>query len=168
MSSFSWGVLLNKLLNLGVLIGACWYLVSKYFTPYIKKNLKLREERLFLLEQEAVAFRIKKTETVRETEEQKVYAEQLLGKIHLWKNMMEEREALNDVERKKTEKNSLEYLKKRADGVCQEFLKREIMPQVFLETKEKVLTFFVSEEAQKKYIAHSLKVFAKREEHGKV
>ena len=139
MSSFSWGMLLNKLLNLGVLIGACSYLVSKYLSPYIKKSLKLREERLFLLEQEVVELRVKKTDIMQAVEVQKAYAEQLLGKIQLWKNMMEEREEANAFERKKTEENSLEYLKKRADGLCQEFLKRDVMPQVFLETKEQVL-----------------------------
>lgn len=77
MSSFSWGMLLNKLLNLGVLVGACSYLISKYFSPYIKKSLKLREERLFLLEQEAVEFRVKRADVINAVEEEKAYAEQL-------------------------------------------------------------------------------------------
>lgn len=168
MSSFSWWGLLNKLLNLGMLVGGCSYLVSKYLTPYIKRNLKLREERLFLLEQEAVELRMKKTEVMQEMEEQKAHAAQLLGKIQVWKNMMEEREELNASEKKEIEKKSLEYLKKRADGLCQEFLRREVMPQVFLETKEKVIAFFVSEEVQKEYVARSLKVLGKGDGRGEV
>lgn len=82
--------------------------------------------------------------------------------------MMEEREEANALERKKIEENSLEYLKKRADGLCQEFLKRDVMPQVFLKTKEQVLVFFASESAQKDYIAHSLKGLGKGDGHAKV
>ena len=161
MSSFSWGSLINKLLNLGMLIAACAYLVRRYLAPYIKKSLKQREEWIFALEQEAVELRVKKADIVREMEEQKVHAEQLLWKVQLWKNVMEDRENVYALERKEIEKNSLEYLKKRADGLCQEFLRREVIPQIFLQTKEQVSGFFSDEKAQKEYIVASLKVLSK-------
>jgi hypothetical protein len=163
MSEFSWGVLINKLLNLGMLIVACAYLVKKYLAPYIKKSLKQRAERLFALEQEAVELRVKKAEIMREMEEQKIQAEQLLWKIQLWKNVMEERENVYAIERKQIEKNSLEYLKKRADGLCQEFLRREVIPQIFIQTQEQVRHFFADEKTQKEYITAALKRFACKE-----
>jgi hypothetical protein len=163
MSSFSWGMLINKLLNLGMLIVACAYLVRKYLAPYIKKNLKQREERLFALEQEAVELRVKKAEVVRETEDQKAYAQQLLWKVQLWKNVMEERENVYAIERQEIEKKSTEYLKKRADGLCQEFLRREVIPHIFAQTKEQVLIFFADEKIQRQYVATSLKALAKED-----
>ncbi len=166
MSSFSWGMLINKFLNLGMLIAACAYLVKKYLAPHIKKSLKLREERLFTLEQEAVELRVKKAEVIREIEDQKAYAQQLLSKVQLWKNVMEEREAGYEQERKEIEKKSLEYLKKRADGLCQEFLKREVIPSIFTQTKEQVVVFFANEKAQRDYLAISLKVFTKENVRG--
>ena len=166
MSSFSWGALVNKFLNLGMLVAACAYLVTKYLAPYIRKILKQREEHIFSLEQEAVELRVKKAEVIREMEEQKAYAEQLLWKVQLWKNVMEERDAGYDRERKIIEKNSLEYLKKRADGLCQEFLRREVIPHIFLQTKEQVCIFFANEKAQREYMATSLKVLTNKENVG--
>ena len=166
MSSFSWGVLINKLLNLGMLVATCAYLVRKYLAPYIKKSLKQREERLFILEQEAVELRLKKAEIIGEIEDQKAYAQQFLCKVQLWKNVMEEREAGYERERKEIEKKTLEYLKKRADGLCQEFLRREVIPHIFLQTKEQVEVFFTDEKTQKAYIATSLKAFAKEAARG--
>ncbi len=166
MSSFSWGMLVNKLLNLGVLIAACAYLFAKYLAPYIKKSLKEREERLFILEQEVVELRLRKADVSRETEEHKTHAAQLLGKVQLWKRVMEERENVYVAEREQTEKNSLEYLKKRADGLCQESLRREVIPQIFAQTKEQVRTFFTNEKAQREYVVLSLKVLAKENRRG--
>ena len=166
MSSFSWGTLINKLLNLGMLIAACAYLVAKYLAPYIKKSLKQREEHLFALEQEAVELRVKKAEVIREMEDQKAYAQQLLWKVQLWKNVMEERENVYAIERKEIEKKSLEYLKKRADGLCQEFLRREVIPHIFTQTNEQVLVFFADEKAQREYVTSSLKVLIKENVRG--
>ncbi len=166
MSSFSWPILFNKLLNLGVLVTTCIYLAKKYLSPYIKKSLKHREEQIFLLEQEVLGLRVKKTDSIREMDEQKAYAAQLLWKVQLWKNVMEERCILQDQERTIIEKKSLEYLKKRADGLCHEYLKREVIPQIFAQTKEQVLTFFVDEKIQKKYIATSLISMTKGNLHG--
>lgn len=166
MSSFSWGALINKFLNLGMLVAACAYIVTKYLAPYIKKSLKQREERLFTLEQEAVELRIKKADVIREMEDQKAYAQKLLWKVQLWKNVMEERENGYAIERKEIEKKSIEYLKKRADGLCQEFLKREVIPHIFTQTKEHVLVFFADEKAQREYVINSLKVLAKESVRG--
>ncbi len=161
MSSFFWGALINKFLNLGMLIAACAYLVTKYIAPYIKKSLKQREERLFSLEQEAVELRVKKAEVIREMEGQKAYAQQLLWKVQLWKSVMEGRENVYAVERREIEKKSLEYLKKRADGLCQEFLKREVIPPILIKTREQVLVFFANEKAQRDYVTSSLKALGK-------
>lgn len=113
--------------------------------------------RLIDLKKEKIDLQEKIAEIIQGTQAKQVYATQLLGKIQMWKTVMEERERARDAEQKMLEQKSLEYLQRRADGLCQEYLKREVMPQIFSETKSQLFDFFTHKNAQKQYLDKCLK-----------
>lgn len=164
MASFSWMGLVNKVLNLGVLVGACVYLAKKYAIPYIKKSLEEREFRILELKTEAAFLQEKNVTITRQTSDIQTQAVHLLGKITIWKEALKKQEEERRHERLRVEQISQEYLKARASGLCSEYVKRVVVPEVFPRTEKRLRDFFSKEEHQKAYMATCLRALVEKKE----
>lgn len=166
MFSFSPWIAVNKVANFCVLLLVCWYLIRQRLYPVIQKIVEQRAADSGQLRQTLVAIAQKNSELLQAIDAQEKQAQLLLTKIEVWKTTVAVKEEQADAQRLLLEQKCLMYLKKRADGLCQEQLRREILPVVFKKTHAQVVTFFKEEGAQAGYINDLLNGLPKGKMHG--
>ncbi len=166
MFSFSWWMFLNKCANFLMLFAVCWYFVRKYLSPWARKALEERVSSLNALQEEALDLAKKRVATAEAFEAQEAYAASLLVKIQVWKAAMEVKDHNYKVQEELQEKRCHEYLQRRADGLCQERLKQEMLPRVYEQTREQVITFFKNKEEHVRYVKQLVAGLPKGKTHG--
>lgn len=166
MLSFSPWIALNKIANFCVLLLVCWYLVRQRFFPIIRKALEQKALESIKLRETLVDIAQKNSELIQAIDTQEKQTQLLLSKIELWKAKVIEKREQSVAQGVLLEQKCLIYLKKRADGLCQEQLKREILPLVFKKTRDEVVAFFKEEETQVRYVNDLLTGLPKGRTHG--
>jgi len=166
MSDFSWMGLLNKLLNLAVLVGVCGYLFKKHAFPAIKGALDSRKRLLSDLKKEVSDLQEKTDALSQQTAQAQARATFLLGRIEEWKKALQQQQYDRSQDAQKTEQASRAYLQKRAEGLCQEYMKRDLVREIVERTEQEVRTFFADKKNQNQYITQHLKLLSQRKSRG--
>ena len=152
MSSFSWFIFSNKIANSALVLGVCWYLIRTYLQPFIKKTMNDRlafsvdlQNFAHLQKQENEAL----LNTIKQYEQE---AEQLLKKMHVWNQVLENKKTLELQQAFAQEQRSLAYLQKRADGLCQEHIRHAAFSRIYTQTQEEVVAHFKNEKVHHDYL----------------
>lgn len=152
MSSFTWWIALNKIANFAMVVAVCWYATKKYLHPFIKKTLDSRLLFTIELQNFIQSQKDENTALVESAKRQEVHAQTLLAKMDRWNQVIAQRNAQYQKEAIAQEQRCLVYLQKRADGLCQERLKKETFARVFRKTHDQVSEYFEDQQKHAAYV----------------
>lgn len=152
MSSFTWWIALNKIANFVMVVGVCWYATKKYLHPFIKKTLDSRLLFIIELQNFIQSQKDENAALVESAKVQEARTKTLLAKMDLWNQVIAQRNAQYQKEVIAQEQRCLVYLQKRADGLCQERLKKETFARVFRNTHDQVSEYFEDQQKHATYV----------------
>ena len=165
VSSYSWWDIANKLANFALLMATLWHLNKKYIYPYIVETFKKRKQYFTDHELRQNELSIAHAAVIQDIEHQQRETKLLLVKIDVWQKNLQQSRKKNAEQRVLIEQQSIEYLKKRADGLCEEQLRQEVVPIVLQLVHERLMNQFAAPVQQKNYIDRSLAYFIKKGAH---
>lgn len=161
-----WWIFFNKSANFLLLCGVCAYIVRGYMYPFIRETLQAKALRRTELQEEFEQLLKENNDTIRALDAQKRNTKTLLEKIELWKSAVALKEREYGVQKAQLEQKCTLYLKERAQGLCQDYLRKATFPKIFKATQEEVQTFFKDTQHQTEYVKKIIVGLSKGKMHG--
>lgn len=134
--------LIFKCINLVVFGGAAFFLVKTHLIPLVREKIIEHQKRQD--EQEAHENNLKKEiEVIADRMyAHKIHARELIQKAQEWKSVVEQREVQAQKEHALRKKSIENYLKCVQEGMYQEYLVKETMPDIINQLEHEALDYY--------------------------